>query len=370
MAPMPHTSAHRTLATVPEAARILQVGPDPRAEGGMPAVVRDLMASPLAARYPMEAVPTYVWQDMPATVRRFAWALVRLARRCRQPGPRLAHVHSAVRGSLYRKSVCVVWVRALGRPVILHVHAGAVDIDAFVAGLGPVRRRAFAWAMARATRVLSVSRAGAERLAEHFGRRDVLVVPNAAPAVVAPPPGPLPAGLLYLGGFEDPAKGGADLVAVLAAVAAAAPGAPIVLAGPGEPARVERGRIEEAGAHWAGWLDAEAKRRAFAAAGVVAFPSISEGLPVTLLEAMANGRAIVATRVGGMPEVLTDGADARLVAPGDAPALVAAIVALLGDGRERDRLGAAARRRAERLNADEVSGRLEALYAELLDPMA
>jgi glycosyltransferase involved in cell wall biosynthesis len=153
-------------------------------------------------------------------------------------------------------------------------------------------------------------------------------------------------------------------------VATAAPGAGIVLAGPGEPSPVDRRRIEQAGARWTGWLDAEAKRRAFAAAGVVALPSLSEGLPVTLLEAMAHGRAIVATRVGGMPEVLTDGEDARLVAPGDGPALVAALVALLDDPGERDRLGAAARRRAERLNADEVSGRLEALYAELLGPTA
>ena len=81
------------------------------------------------------------------------------------------------------------------------------------------------------------------------------------------------------------------------------------------------------------------------------FPSRSEGLPVSLLEALANGRAIVATSVGGMPEVLTDGVDALLVPGGDAPALADAVCALSGDrrparapGRGRARTGAAAQR--------------------------
>ena len=64
-----------------------------------------------------------------------------------------------------------------------------------------------------------------------------------------------------------------------------------------------------------------------------------EGLPIALLEAMATGVAPVATRVGGIPEVVTDGRDGLLVEPGDPAALAGALDRILGDDALRDRLG-------------------------------
>ncbi len=72
-----------------------------------------------------------------------------------------------------------------------------------------------------------------------------------------------------------------------------------------------------------------------------------DGIPVALMEAMALGRAVVSTRVAGIPELVEDGVSGRLVAPDDAAALAAALEELLADGALRDRLGAAARRRVE-----------------------
>ncbi len=80
------------------------------------------------------------------------------------------------------------------------------------------------------------------------------------------------------------------------------------------------------------------------AAAMVCLPSEAEALPMSVLEAMAAGRAVAATRVGGVPEAVSDGETGVLVAPGDPQALAAAL------GRVRDdaqRMGAAGRRRAE-----------------------
>jgi glycosyltransferase involved in cell wall biosynthesis len=88
-------------------------------------------------------------------------------------------------------------------------------------------------------------------------------------------------------------------------------------------------------------------------------------MPVVLLEAMAYGRAIVATHVGGIPEVLTDGVDARLVAPGDPSALAAALSSLLGDERTRRRLGSNVRSRAAQLNETAVCTPLAELYEQV-----
>lgn len=74
-----------------------------------------------------------------------------------------------------------------------------------------------------------------------------------------------------------------------------------------------------------------------------AMSSRSEGFPLAVVQAMASGRAIVATRCGGPEEQLTDGADGLLVAPADPAAMAAALLRLAGDAGLRERLGTAAR---------------------------
>jgi glycosyltransferase involved in cell wall biosynthesis len=85
-----------------------------------------------------------------------------------------------------------------------------------------------------------------------------------------------------------------------------------------------------------------------AAADVVALPSLSEGLPMAALEAMALGRPVVATRVGGVPEAVEDGVTGLLVAPAEPKALAMAIQSLLDDPVRAERMGALARERVIR----------------------
>lgn len=80
---------------------------------------------------------------------------------------------------------------------------------------------------------------------------------------------------------------------------------------------------------------------------IAVLPSRSEGLPLALLEAMSCARPIIATRAGGMPEVIKDGENGLLVAIEDDDALADALVLLAGDADLRDRLGAAALRNFE-----------------------
>jgi glycosyltransferase involved in cell wall biosynthesis len=102
------------------------------------------------------------------------------------------------------------------------------------------------------------------------------------------------------------------------------------------------------------------------ATDIFLLPSVSEGLPVALLEAMAYGLAIIATRTGGIPEVLTDDIDALLVPPADARALAEAALSLTDNPERRARLGLAAQRRAAALNVEDVCATLDALYREVL----
>ena len=103
--------------------------------------------------------------------------------------------------------------------------------------------------------------------------------------------------------------------------------------------------------------------RLLAALDVVVFSSAWEGLPVTLLEAMAMRRCVVTTAVGGIPGVATDGRDALLVPPRDPGALAEAVHAALTDPERRRRIGRAARATIEaRFSAATMMERTFALY--------
>jgi len=95
---------------------------------------------------------------------------------------------------------------------------------------------------------------------------------------------------------------------------------------------------------------------------VFALSSRYEGLPIALLEAMAAGRACVATSVGGVPEVVTDGVDGVLVPPGDADAFAAALAGLLADPDRRVALGEKAAARSGDFRLDVAVGQLAAIY--------
>jgi glycosyltransferase involved in cell wall biosynthesis len=91
---------------------------------------------------------------------------------------------------------------------------------------------------------------------------------------------------------------------------------------------------------------------------VLVLPSYQEPFGTVLAEAMAVGVPVVATRVGGLPEVVDDGVTGRLTTPGDPDALAAAVLDVLA---HRDRMGAAARERAQRFDADAYAERVERL---------
>lgn len=104
-----------------------------------------------------------------------------------------------------------------------------------------------------------------------------------------------------------------------------------------------------------------------AAAAVSVLPSMSEGISNTLLESMAAGAPVVASRVGGTPEVIRDGEEGLLLPPGDALALANAIVKVLKDSSLAASLGGNARRRVSReFSFEAVVRRTENLYHELL----
>ena len=146
-------------------------------------------------------------------------------------------------------------------------------------------------------------------------------------------------------------KGFADLVDAAAQLS----GVHLVIVGAGDlKGELEtRARLKGAAVSFPGALDRAAVAAALCAADVVVVPSVRDragnvdGLPNVLLEALAAGRAVVATRIAGIPDVIRDGLNGLLVPERDPTALAAALARLGREPETRRHLGAAARRTAE-----------------------
>jgi len=94
--------------------------------------------------------------------------------------------------------------------------------------------------------------------------------------------------------------------------------------------------------------------------------SYLEGLGTSILDAMAGGLAVVATRVGGIPEVVEHQGTGILVPPRDPEALAAAILELAGDPARRAAMGASGRERARAFSADATAERTREAYLRAL----
>jgi glycosyltransferase involved in cell wall biosynthesis len=132
-------------------------------------------------------------------------------------------------------------------------------------------------------------------------------------------------------------------------------------------ARIEA-QVRDAGladrVRFTGFLDYDEVPRWFAAADLLVLPSLNEGMPLTILESFACGKPVVATRVGGTPELVTDERYGLLVEPADATALAAALDSAL----ERSWSAAALEERAAEFAWPRVVERIEAIYGELASP--
>jgi glycosyltransferase involved in cell wall biosynthesis len=169
----------------------------------------------------------------------------------------------------------------------------------------------------------------------------------------------------------EPEKGHRHLVEAMPAILESAPDAWLVIVGEGSEADALKAQAASFGRRVAERIVFTGRREDVSAItadlAVAVLPSLREAQGISILEAMARRRPVVASTVGGIPEVITDGVDGLLVPPADPGALARAITSLLSDPSHRARIGEAGYRTvADRFSIDAQVKRIEAVYDEEL----
>ncbi|SIR47562.1 MAG: glycosyltransferase family 1 protein [Bosea sp. (in: a-proteobacteria)] len=275
----------------------------------------------------------------------------------------LAHIHAAARGSFWRKAMIARLAAAFRVPVIFHLHGSEMKL--FYSQQPSWRRRLIGRVLTRASHVVVLSDSWADFVADVAPGARVTVVPNYVEVGPEAKPAVAPVEILFLG-LVGPRKGTFDLLRAFAKARQDFPAMHLTIGGNGDIEEASR-LIDELGlgdsVRMAGWVGPQEKHALLSKAAIYVLPSHNEGLPMSVLEAMSYGIATVTTRVGGLPEAITDGVDGLLIEPGDIDALRASIVDLCRDEEARKAIGQAARQRiVTHYSAEAALPRLAQLY--------
>lgn len=353
------------------ALRVLMVGTALEGRGGVAAVVSVLRRHGLFEREAVRYVATHAEGPRLAKVKGAVAGFWQTVRACLGQHPAVVHVHSASHASFLRKSIVLLVARLAGSKTIFHLHGGGFRTFATQES-GPLMRRWIRHTLEHSSVVIALSEGWAQFVHEFAPMAKVAVVPNSVPLPARVDRAlEEPGRILFLGRLEA-AKGVFELLGAGARLARDFPQLRLVFGGNGDVDGVRR-RARELGIEdrieLPGWIGPQQRDAELARASVFCLPSHAEGLPMSMLEAMAAGKAVVATRVGGIPEALRDGSEAAnglLVPPRDEAALAAALATLLGDAALRERLAGRARASIEQHYSTEVvCGQLSAIYREL-----
>lgn len=340
--------------------RVLTVGPSRKSLGGMASVLKIYERLLPDFRHLASNSPYGTFVGLFSLLQTLLMMPVERLR-----GRSILHVHVASGKSYIRKSWIIRWGKMLGYKIIYHCHGG--HTQEYFRRIGTPRAKR---TLDRCDMVVCLSKSWEHYFDSIFHHPDIRVVHNPLlpPAEINHPDSCEPLRLLFLGALVD-AKGIFDLLEVFAVNRDRWCGrVRLTIGGDGETERlktyISEHRLEEL-VEFLGWVDGNLKEELFASNHVLILPSYAECLPMSILEAMGHGMAVISTPVGGIPEMIYPGENGILFKPGDKQAMSAAIDCYLLNPDLIGRYGKEALRIVPNFYPDKIQADLRAIYSSL-----
>ncbi|MCR4762353.1 MAG: glycosyltransferase family 4 protein [Lachnospiraceae bacterium] len=348
--------------------RVLMAGPGRDVRGGVSAVVNGYYALGIEDRMELTYLTTMEDGSKWHKAAVFAGAYLRFPALMHKAD--ILHVHLSPRASFARKALLVERAFRMGKRIIIHQHGG--DFGNFYYRESDAKKQARIRSIfGMADRVIVLSEEWRDFFADGIcDPQKMIVLHN---GVVLSGQAAADYGshrILTLGKLWE-AKGVYELLAAIPTVVGRFPDAYFYLCGDGDLEKcrqIVRDDGMEEHVRFPGWIDEEERGKLFSSCSIFLLPSHFEGMPMSLLEAMGHGLACIATSVGGIPQIITDGESGLLIPPRDENAISGSLIRLLGDESLRRRLGTEGAC-VIRADFDAAAGlnRLLDIYRELTD---
>ena len=282
----------------------------------------------------------------------------------------IVHFHLSENTSAMRKRLLLPIAKLFGKKVIVHFHA--FSVDSTICGK---YRSIYEYLFCKADMIIVLSEYWKRMLVSEINLDGdkIRIIYNPCPQVESRPSdmsiSSINKQILYAGTVCH-RKGYEDMIRAFSKVAAVHPDWKIVFAGNGE---IEQGKaladklniLEQT--LFLGWVNGDAKDKAFRDATIFCLPSYAEGFPMGVLDAWAYGLPVITTPVGGIPDIAIDGKNMLLFKPGDIDTLAIQMDRMMSDNSLRETIaGESVYLANTTFNIDNINKALGELYSELI----
>lgn len=326
------------------APRVLMFGPSLDSTGGISNVVSNWLEAGLDKKIYFKYIPTveqYV-SNHRRIVKKFlkaASAAIQLIRTDRNKFD-IAHIHFSTAMSFYRKLIIFKIASLKGWKILIHLHAGS--FQEFYENSGKTRKRLIENFFSHSDLVLVLSNAWFNYCLQLCPKDKLKILYNGASTSKFCKKLTNRSFLnITCMGLLSPKKGTYDLIEAFARLAVDNQKVRLVLGGDGEIEQVKalakKLNLEER-IDVLGWVSGYRKIEVFEKSDIYALPSYSEGMPGSILEAMAAGNPIISTPVGGIPELVINNCNGYLIVPGDVDALYSKLKYLVKNEAIREKM--------------------------------
>ena len=345
---------------------VLMIGPSLTSRGGMASVERQFFDAGIRNKYDVRFIASY---DDGSKLRKGWIAAMAFARFGRLlPTCHIVHVHMASNASFDRKRIFLRAAKAAGKKTIVHLHGGR--FAEFFEDSSKKKQDEIRRTFNEADAVVVLSPEWQSYVRRRICDSDkVSVLRNSVPVPhsfeIPHPPGDV----LFLGRLGE-VKRPDVLLRAARIVLRDHPDVLFRFGGDGEVRAYTALAKElgiEASCEFLGWVSGKERERLFQESSIFCLPSEAEGMPMSILEAMAHGLATIATPVGGIPEIIDDGTNGLIMQVGGYEHLAELIGRLLDNPDLAERIARQGRQTVvEHFNQDACIEKLERLYGSLL----
>ena len=324
--------------------KICMVVPDSLVKGGIASVVNGYREHGFGDKYDVNYIESYrngsKWKKLGKALKGYLLFI----REMIINKPDIVHIHSSFGPSFYRKMPFIYMACLWGIPVVNHIHGA--EFETFYHKASPRKKKRIAKVYGKCRILVALSEEWKRNLELLVPAEKIEVIENYCKI-------PDQSGtekkrqILFLGEIGR-RKGCYDIPGIYEKLSEKAGRIPLIMAGDGELAEIkslfeEKGLLEAIS--FPGWVRGEEKEKLLRESGIFLFPTYYEGMPMAVLEAMAYGMAIVATKVGGIPQLIKDGLSGYLCEPGNIEEISGRLLELSEDEDKRKRMGSMARQK-------------------------
>lgn len=308
------------------------IGPDLDVRGGVSSVESLITDSEeFNSKFQLEFHPTHRDYSKAGKLLFAIYSLLGFIKKIALKDIDIIYIHMSFGASFFRKSIFALTCIICKKRYILHMHGSS--FDSFYDNSSNLVKNYIRFILRRSISIIALTEEWKRFYGDIANNQNITVVYNSVNVPLTNQYDMNSKIVLFLGRLGE-RKGIYDLIDIAPEVLRNLPDARFVWAGDGDIEKV-RGLVKEKGIHAQveipGWIDLSQKQDYFRKTCIYVLPSYSEGLPMSVLEAMAHGIPVITTNVGGMAEVIDHSRNGIIIQPGDKESLKNWIIKIFND---------------------------------------